>query len=608
MSAQPQEIRTPFQYAKAYVKHGWILINNKDPDSKNPNHTGWNEFNNCIRNVEQIPEDISRIGLANYYSGVAVIDLDNIKKAREMFAEVDIDIDQYLNAPNAVHLLSGRKNRDKLLFRVDSRIAQDLHTKQFKQGKQMILELRCSAKSGNTVQDLLPPTIHPKTGKSYFWKGDWRKLPPLPNDIKRYWYNSLERKPRAFGPIPEEQIDSALEAIDSDCDYSTWREIGMALHSEGYGDKWTEWSATGAKYKKGETERMLEDFDPEGGVTISTLFYSAREAGWVSRFQSPYTLNDLGNAQRLALAVADRFRYIADLALDMTWSSRGWVKDRNNTLHRAFKKVIDAMLQESTHLDSKQGKPLFVYAKTSGNAAKIKAACDLARMESPIRTLSDQWDADGDLVTFSCGTVLNVRTMESRPMHQGDLIRRRINAPFDLEATCPEFEYLINHLVDGDSDARAWLLQLWSTGLISSFRQKIIFVLYGASDSGKTTTVEVVKCLLGDFAVSPPSNFIIRPKYPNSSGPNAEIINLLGKRAAFISEFPRGRLDDNKLKNLTGSDTMTVRRLYSNEFIDVPCRLTITISSQSKPFFRRNRRRHVDSYSGITCSQTIGLR
>ena len=66
------------------------------------------------------------------------------------------------------------------------------------------------------------------------------------------------------------------------------------------------------------------------------------------------------------------------------------------------------MLQESTHLDSKQGKPLFAHAKASGNAAKIKAACDLARMESPIRTLSDQWDADGGRTSCTVLTGLDL--------------------------------------------------------------------------------------------------------------------------------------------------------------------------------------------------------
>lgn len=380
-------------------------------------------------------------------------------------------------------------------------------------------------------------------------------------------------------------IDSALAAIDPDSDYGTWRDIGMALHSADHSDKWIEWSAKGRKYKPGECEKLLDKFNPQGGITISTLFHHAREADWVSEEQSPYTLNDLGNAQRLTLAVADRFRYIADLDMSMVWSSRGWVKDRGNTLHKAFKKVIDTMLQESTHLDSKQGKPLYAHAKNSGNAAKIKAACDLAKMESPIRTLSDEWDSDGDLITFSDGTVLNIRRMESRPMHQGDLIRRRINAPFDMDAKCPEFDYLIGHLVSGNKAARNFILQLWSTGLVTSVLQKIILVIYGAKDSGKTTVVECVKSVLGDFAVSPAPSFILRPKYPNSGGPNAEIVNLLGKRAAFIPEFPRGRLDDNKLKILTGGDTLSVRRLYSNDYIDVPCRLTITISSNSKPFF-----------------------
>ena len=170
-------------------------------------------------------------------------------------------------------------------------------------------------------------------------------------------------------------------------------------------------------------------------------------------------------------------------------------------------------------------------------------------------------------------------------MHQGDLIRRRINAPLDLKAKCPEFEYLINHLGDGDRDARVWLPQLWSTAM-SDILPGIIFVLWGASKSGKTTAIEVLKRVLGEYACSPTPEFVLRSKYPNSAGsPNSEIINLMGKRAAFIAELPAGRLDDNKLKGITTGETYTVRNLYSKEYIDVQCRLTITISSNSKPFF-----------------------
>lgn len=382
-------------------------------------------------------------------------------------------------------------------------------------------------------------------------------------------------------------IDSALESLDPDCDYGTWIEIGMALHSAGHGDKWTEWSSEGSKFKPGECEKHLERFDTGGGITLATLFHHAREAGWVADVQIPYWQNDLGNAERLALLVADQVRHNTDLGEDWVWTDQGWKIDRGNTLHKAFDKVIDGLYAEARALPKGvEANAAFRHAKSSGNSTRVKAAIEFARMESPIATRLDDWDSDGELITFADGTVLNVRTMESRPMGRGDLIRRRINAPFDKEAKCPEFEYLINHLVDGDEKARAWLLQLWSTGLAGSILPGIILVVWGASKSGKTTTVEILKRVLGEYACSPAPEFIIKSKYPNAANaPNAEIVNLQGRRAAFIAEFPPGRLDENKIKTLTGGDTLSVRKLYSNTFIDVRCRLTLTISSNSKPFF-----------------------
>ena len=104
MSVAAHKIRTPYQYAEAYVENNWIIIENTDPDSKNPNRKRWNELSNCIRTVLQIPESIERIGLANYYSGIAIIDIDDLVAARAWFADVEINIDEYLNAPDAVHL------------------------------------------------------------------------------------------------------------------------------------------------------------------------------------------------------------------------------------------------------------------------------------------------------------------------------------------------------------------------------------------------------------------------------------------------------------------------------------------------------------------------
>jgi len=86
-------------------------------------------------------------------------------------------------AVDAVQIKSGRDNRAKLLYRTP----EILRTFQHCEGDQTIFEFRCGTANGLTVQDVLPPSIHPDTGKPYTWQGDYKNLPLLPAEICDLW-------------------------------------------------------------------------------------------------------------------------------------------------------------------------------------------------------------------------------------------------------------------------------------------------------------------------------------------------------------------------------------------------------------------------------------
>ena len=87
-------------------------------------------------------------------------------------------------------------------------------------------------------------------------------------------------------PLNPVEIASALEHLDPDKSYEAWLQVGMALHSEDPGAEglalWDTWSARGSLYRPGEPEYHWGTFDAdrEGGVTLGTLKWMAREAGW----------------------------------------------------------------------------------------------------------------------------------------------------------------------------------------------------------------------------------------------------------------------------------------------------------------------------------------
>jgi hypothetical protein len=54
------------------------------------------------------------------------------------------------------------------------------------------LELRCASRDGSTVQDVLPPSIHPETGKPYELLGDIAQIPEIPPALLVVWQSLLE--------------------------------------------------------------------------------------------------------------------------------------------------------------------------------------------------------------------------------------------------------------------------------------------------------------------------------------------------------------------------------------------------------------------------------
>jgi putative DNA primase/helicase len=173
-----------------YIRQNWALV--PIPyGSKGPKESGWNRAGNQISTLDKAVRLTENVGLAHAYSGTCAIDIDDLDAATDWLSGCGIDLAELINAPDAVLISSGRPNRAKLLYR----LADPLPTRMLNG-----LEFRCGTSNGLTVQDVLPPSIHPDTGKPYTWagRGDFRRLPELPADLLRLWRkaSSVTRRPR----------------------------------------------------------------------------------------------------------------------------------------------------------------------------------------------------------------------------------------------------------------------------------------------------------------------------------------------------------------------------------------------------------------------------
>lgn len=234
-----------------YVALGWALVP-IPKGKKGPTWKGWNKQENC-----HLPDGWrGNVGLAHAYSGTCAIDFDDLEKGAAELAKLGIDALALLEADDAVQITSGRPNRAKLLYR----LATPLASKKLFGGA---IELRCAASTGATVQDVLPPSIHPDTEKPYEWRfgllAGYEELPLLPESLLKLWQDSINApgdasaEPPASGGVAAPP--GAIPPLpDPDCDYDTWLRVGMAFHHRFQGDLhgldlWDAWSANGTKYK-----------------------------------------------------------------------------------------------------------------------------------------------------------------------------------------------------------------------------------------------------------------------------------------------------------------------------------------------------------------------
>ena len=281
----------------AYIRHGWSLVPIPH-GTKGPQTSEWNLKKNALNCQSDLPPGFG-IGLAHAYSGTMALDIDHWDMATELLKQHGVDLNALYNAPDAVIIDSGRQGHGKLLYAMPFGLT--LPTKRITQQNTTIYELRCATANGLTVQDVLPPTIHPETKQSYRWggKGHWSRLPVIPDEVLNIWEDIIEGDKARITPIDEtvdtnwEEIVSAVASINPNTSREEWIGVGMALHWAGVHTNkidqalyyWNEWSKGSEGKYPGERAILTQwssfKSDKSNSVKLGTLFHIAKTHGWV---------------------------------------------------------------------------------------------------------------------------------------------------------------------------------------------------------------------------------------------------------------------------------------------------------------------------------------
>jgi putative DNA primase/helicase len=319
------------------------------------------------------------------------------------------------------------------------------------------------------------------------------------------------------------------------------------------------------KWLLAATPRPETADDPEN--LLWTMLESGKvvDLGTASRAVALGSLDDLGNANRLATTFGDRIRYSYEMRKWLVWDGSRWQVDRAGQIVETAKTAALSILVEAGREPDKERRGRLIrHAERSCSKSSIAAMTALTETKPKIRLAIADLDSDQFLLNTPSGTV-DLRTSEMRPHRKADLLTKITTARYDPAAACPLVDAVLDRAFAGDQEMVQYFWRAVGYSLTGSNREQVTFFCYGRGHNGKSTVLSTIVKAMGDYARGTKATTIA--EHREQTGPDPEIVALVGSRFVSVQEWEEStRLNEGRVKSLTGGDPITARTLHAEPF------------------------------------------
>jgi len=271
----------------------------------------------------------------------------------------------------------------------------------------------------------------------------------------------------------------------------------------------------------------------------------------------PHTLTDVGLGRRLAKMIRGRMAYIRERNTWSHWDGTRWADNAEHIGHFHAKRLHDELWGELATLSHTERLPAVVkFVQDSGTRARITAAMWAAQSENGITTSQSDYDTHPWLLNVRNG-VIDLRSGELRPHDPRLRITQIAAVEYQPDARSELWARFIRDVTCGDDEIAEFLQQAFGLALTGDVSDEVLVCHNGAGCNGKSTALEAVGKMLGEYAaVAPPGLFTAR-KFDSHP---TEIAGLRGKRFVTAIEQEGNRaLRESLIKQMTGGDTIRTR-------------------------------------------------
>lgn len=472
---------------------------------------------------------------------------------------------------------------------------------------------------------VLPPSVHPDTGRAYAWVPGASPFDtdpaPLPKSLEVLCPEAVDPKKaetESVASVPDRPKATTGTRIAREDADAYW--LRRALERAGPGTRnktgfWLACQLRDAGLDKDTATMAMEQYtervrglspDPytyrEAYASLEEA-YSApareeakdptRTAGGPVPICDPETgevygdhvdaetlnalhLTDSGNAEAMARVYGDRLRFAHlppktrdTVGFWLVWSGHRWSPNATGDIDRFALATVRARQDAARLIPSKEDGPSkeAKWALMSESASKRRDLVDLARAERPIAVRFADFDLDPWLLGTANG-VLDLRTGDLRPGRQSDMLTKAVGYDFVPSARCPRWIRFLDEVFGGDRDLIGFVQRAVGYSLTGDTREQCLFLCHGKGANGKSTMLGTLRAVMGDYSANTPfSTFELGDRAGNTN----DLAALAGTRLVTAAETSEARrLNEARVKAVTGGDPVTARFLYTEFFTYVP--------------------------------------
>jgi putative DNA primase/helicase len=276
---------------------------------------------------------------------------------------------------------------------------------------------------------------------------------------------------------------------------------------------------------------------------------------------------DTDNAQRFARRFGSKVIYTPGQGW-LIYDGKRWRRDDLLQVTELAKKAARRIADESQHLDDNAARA----ARTKFSAQSLgKGALDrmLELAKSLVGVEDNRLDADPWILNVENGTI-DLRTGHCEKHDARDLLTKLAPVRANRRAKCRLFKKFLERITGEEAGLRTFIQKAVGYSLTGITTEQVFFFVHGKSgNNGKSTLVNLIREMLGEYGCHTPTETLLTKQYDNNIP--ADLARLAGARMVTAIEADANRqLAEAKVKAMTGGEPIVARFMRQNFFSFVP--------------------------------------